>query len=97
MPGSGPGMAPGMGSGPGPVPPGPDMPNSDGAKTITGGSTDKGTLHESPNGNGRFITVTSRTRFAVGATSEEKRPQEYAPMIDQYMKNLADQDTAASR
>ncbi len=80
-----------------PTPPGPDMPSMDGAKTVGGGSTDKGTLHDSPNGSGKFITVTSRTRFAIGETSQEKRPQEYAPLIDQYMKNLADQATTSSQ
>jgi hypothetical protein len=42
-------------------------------------------------GSDKFISLAARERAAVGESQEEKRPQEYAPMIDQYMKNLADQ------
>jgi len=64
-----------------------------GAKTVSGGNTDKGTLHDTT-GNGKFVTVASRDRAAIEQTQAEKRPQEYAPMIDQYMKNLADQSSS---
>ena len=77
-----------------PMPPGPDMPSMDGAKMMTGGSTDKGTLHN-VSGNGKFVSVAARDRIAIDQTQEEKRPQEYAPMIDQYMKNLADQSSSS--
>jgi len=75
-------------------PPHPDMPSTDGAKTVTGGSTDKGSMHDGPASNGKFISVTSRERTAIEQTQSEKRPQEYAPLIDQYLKNLADQSSA---
>ncbi len=78
------------------MPPGPDMPSMDGAKNISGGSTDKGTLH-GVTGNGKFVSVVARDREAIAQTQSENRPQEYAPMIDQYMKNLADQSSATSQ
>jgi len=77
-----------------PTPPGPDTPSVDGAQTITGGGTEKGALHD-VSGTGKFITVMSRERSAISETQAEPRPQEYAPMIDQYLKNLSDQATAA--
>ena len=52
-------------------------------------------MHDSPSSPGKFVTVASRDRAAIEQTQSEKRPQEYAPMIDQYMKNLADQSSAS--
>ena len=78
-----------------PAPPEPDAPSKDGAKMVSGGSTDKGALHD-VSGAGAFLTVATRDRSAVGQTQSEKRPQEYAPMIDQYLKNLADQSSSSS-
>jgi hypothetical protein len=77
-----------------PTPPGPDQPSNDAAKDLAGGSTDKGQLHDT-NGNGKFITVMNRQRTAITETQAEPRPQEYSPMIDQYLKNLSDQATAS--
>ena len=77
-----------------PEPPHPDAPSTDGAKIVSGGSTDKGKLHNAL-GTGKFVTVASRDRAAIDQTQAEKRPQEYAPMIDQYMKNLADQSSSS--
>jgi hypothetical protein len=57
---------------------------------IMGGNNGKGTMH-GVSGSDKFISLAARERAAVGESQEEKRPQEYAPMIDQYMKNLADQ------
>jgi hypothetical protein len=78
------------------MPPGPDQKSLTGAKNISGGSTDKGTLH-GVSGNGKFLSVQNRERAAITETQGENRPQEYAPMIDQYMKNLSDQDTSSSQ
>ena len=80
---------------PGDAPPSPDQTSPDGAKSLTGGSNQKGSLHDTT-GNGKFITVMSRERTAISETQAEPRPQEYSPMIDQYLKNLSDQATAAS-
>jgi len=94
--GSGPPQPGGPPGGP-PMPGGPpqpgDMPSDITATSINTGSTTKGTLHD-VQGNGKFITVTSRDRAAIAQTQTEKRPQEFAPMIDQYMKNLSDQASA---
>jgi len=89
MPSSTPGMPSAT-----PAPPSPDSPSLDGAKTIGGGSTDKGTLHQAPDGAAGFVTVQNRVRDAVVESHQEQRPQEYASQIDQYMKNLADQSVS---
>jgi hypothetical protein len=83
--------------GPTPGPPGPPdqgPPGTTTAGTMGAGSTDKGTLHDH-GGTGKFVSVASRDREAIGQTQQENRPQEYAPMIDQYMKNLADQSSSS--
>jgi DNA repair exonuclease SbcCD ATPase subunit len=92
------GMAGAVAAAPGQTP-GPPMPGTTPSSmppqdAMTGGSTQKGTLHDL-DGNGKFVTVASRDRAAIEQTQQEKRPQEYAPMIDQYMKNLADQSSSA--
>lgn len=45
----------------------------------------------STDGNGRFIGLPARERAALLQSQGEKYPQEYAPMIEQYLKNLSDQ------
>jgi hypothetical protein len=79
---------------PGPTMPGMTPSTMPAQDAMTGGSTQKGALHDL-DGNGKFVTVASRDRAAIEQTQQEKRPQEYAPMIDQYMKNLADQSSSA--
>ncbi len=61
---------------------------------IGGGETDGGALHD-VTGKGKFITVMNRERTAITESQGEPRPQEYAPMIDQYLKNLSDQATSS--
>ena len=73
-----------------------DQPGDIAATSISGGANDGGKLHDTL-GNGKFITVTSRDRAAIDQTQTEKRPQEFAPLIDQYMKNLSDQASSFSR
>ncbi|HEX4141592.1 MAG TPA: hypothetical protein VHY09_14685 [Candidatus Methylacidiphilales bacterium] len=94
MAGQNPGQPPGQPQ-PGDTPPTADQASPDGAKSLTGGSNQKGELHDTT-GNGKFITVMSRERAAITETQAETRPQEYSPMIDQYLKNLSDQATASS-
>lgn len=85
-------------------PNGPDSqspnPNPTGTKPGTkpttalgGGSLEKGTEH-AVSGAGKFVSVAARDRMAIEQSQSEKRPQEYAPMIDQYLKNLADQSSS---
>ncbi len=40
---------------------------------------------------GQFIGLPPRDRAAIKQSQSEKYPQEYGPLIEQYMKNLADQ------
>ncbi len=40
---------------------------------------------------GAFSRLPARDRAALQQSQSEKSPQEYAPMIEQYMQNLADQ------
>lgn len=42
-------------------------------------------------GSGRFIGLPARERAALLQSQGEGYPQEYAPMIEQYLKNLSDQ------
>lgn len=88
---------PSMAAGP-PNPNAPPMPvpGTQAATQIGDGPNDKGDLHNVA-GNGKFITVMSRERTAISETQGETRPQEYSPMIDQYLKNLSDQATSSSQ
>jgi hypothetical protein len=82
------------GSGPPDANPQPGPPGSDPAQGVTAGSTQAGTLHDA-SGHGKFVALEARDRAAIDQTQTEKRPQEYSAMIDQYMKNLADQSSSA--
>ncbi|MBL9134664.1 MAG: hypothetical protein JNK85_02285 [Verrucomicrobiales bacterium] len=42
-------------------------------------------------GTGRFIGLPARERAALLQSQGDRYPQEYAPMIEQYLKNLSDQ------
>jgi hypothetical protein len=42
-------------------------------------------------GEGRFIGLPARERAALLQSQGEDYPQDYAPMIEQYLKNLSDQ------
>jgi hypothetical protein len=48
-------------------------------------------------GSGRFIGLPARDRAALLQSQGEGYPAEYAPMIEQYMKNLSDQVEAAPK
>lgn len=45
----------------------------------------------SASGGGRFIGLPPRERAALLQSQGERYPQEYAPMIEQYLRNLSDQ------
>lgn len=42
-------------------------------------------------GTGRFIGLPARDRAAILQSQSEKYPQEYGPLVEQYLKNLSDQ------
>ncbi len=48
-------------------------------------------------GSGRFIGLPARDRAALLQSQGEKYPAEYAPMIEQYLKNLSDQVQGAPK
>ena len=48
-------------------------------------------------GGGRFIGLPARDRAALLQSQGEKYPPEYAPMIEQYLKNLSDQVQGAPK
>ncbi len=54
------------------------------------GGADGGNMHN-VSGSGKFVALAARDRAAIQQSQTEKRPQEYATYIDQYMKNLADE------
>ena len=41
-----------------------------------------------------FARLPARDRAALQQSQSEKYPQEYGPMIEQYLQNLADQPSA---
>ncbi|MGE3308907.1 MAG: hypothetical protein AB7O66_02985 [Limisphaerales bacterium] len=45
----------------------------------------------SASGSGRYIGLPARERAALLQSQGERYPREYAPMIEQYLKNLSDQ------
>jgi hypothetical protein len=66
-----------------------------GAKTaLGGGDVQKGNLH-GVSGNGAAAIFQKRDREAITETEAEAAPQEYSPMISQYMKNLSDQSSSS--
>jgi hypothetical protein len=77
------------------MPPGHNTRSLTGARNISGGSLDKGTLH-AVSGNGKAVVFQARDREALNETQGETRPQEYSPMIEQYLRNLSDEATDAS-
>ncbi|MCC6231237.1 MAG: hypothetical protein IT580_01250 [Verrucomicrobiales bacterium] len=48
-------------------------------------------------GGGKFIGLPARERAALLQSQGERYPQEYAPQIEQYLKNLSDQVQGAPR
>lgn len=49
----------------------------------------------SASGSGKFIGLPARDRAALLQSQGEKYPQEYAPLIEQYLRNLSDQTESA--
>lgn len=45
----------------------------------------------SASGDGTFIGLPQRDRAAIQQSQAEKYPQEYGPLVEQYLKNLSDQ------
>ena len=48
--------------------------------------------HRAASGTGTFIGLPKRDRAAIQQSQAEKYPQEYGPLVEQYLKNLSDQN-----
>jgi hypothetical protein len=78
------GQQPGQGQG---TPP-PRGTGKDGNWSGAGGANG---ARRAANGNGTFIGLPQRDRAAIQQSQAEKYPQEYGPLVEQYLKNLSDQ------
>ncbi len=75
----------------------PDQPGEPG-KTLTSDKADAGHDGVNPNGargdkaaGASFVSLPARDRAAILQSQAEKYPQEYAPQVEQYLRNLSDQ------
>jgi hypothetical protein len=78
--GQGQGQGQGMGEGQG---------TGDGMGNQSGGA--QGGARAKVDGKGQFVGLPARDRAAIKQSQTEKYPEEYGGLIEQYMKNLADQ------
>ena len=86
--GQGQGQAQGQGKGRGQGQPTPQGSGRDGNWRGSGGAdgAKRGTV-----GQGQFTGLPARDRAAIQQSQGEKYPQEYGPLVEQYLKNLSDQ------
>jgi len=86
--GEGQGQAQGQGKGKGQGNPSPQGTGRDGNWRGSGGAdgTRRGTV-----GQGQYTGLPARDRAAIQQSQGEKYPQEYGPLVEQYLKNLSDQ------
>jgi hypothetical protein len=86
--GQGQGQAQGQGKGKGQGNPSPQGTGRDGNWRGSGGSDGarRGSV-----GQGQFTGLPARDRAAIQQSQGEKYPQEYGPLVEQYLKNLSDQ------
>ena len=91
--GQSPGQGQGQGKdsqqpGPGQGTPPPRGSGKDGNWSGAGGASG---ARRATSGNGTFIGLPQRDRAAIQQSQAEKYPQEYGPLVEQYLKNLSDQ------
>jgi len=55
-------------------------------------AAEKGSLAEIVS-KGKFVGLPARDREAIQQSRAEKYPEEFATMVEQYMKNLSDEST----
>ncbi len=90
QPGQGKGQKPGQGDQPGQgkgTPP----PRGKGDKGNFDGPGGANGARNSASGSGSFVGLPKRDRAAIQQSQAEKYPQEYGPLVEQYLKNLSDQ------
>ena len=93
--GQSPGQNPGQGQGQGQQPgrgPGTPPPRGNGQQGNWSGAGGADGAHRTAAGNGTFIGLPKRDRAAIQQSQAEKYPQEYGPLVEQYLKNLSDQN-----
>ncbi len=61
---------------------------------VGSGGNQGGNMTTASTNDGKFVSFISRDRAAIDQSKTEKRPEDYAPQIDQYLKNLADQSSS---
>ena len=61
-------------------------------KNIYGQGSGSGPKGSPDDASSKFLALPPRERAAVMQSQKEKYPAEYAPQIEQYLKNLADQN-----
>ena len=93
--GKGPGQGQGQGQGqtPGQPQPGQGAPSplGDGKSGNWNGPGGADGQRRAVAGSGEFLTLPRRDRAAIQQSQAEKYPQEYGPLVEQYLKNLSDQ------
>jgi len=86
--GQGQGRNPSLGQGQGQGPPGPQGTGRQGNWSGPGGADGP---KRNTAGTGQFTGLPKRDRAAIQQSQSEKYPQEYGPLVEQYLKNLSDQ------
>jgi len=89
QPGMQPGMMPGMMPGPGM-----EMPNAPGSgmRQSDEGQPFNDIAAQGAQAGHAFIGLPERDRQAIQQSQSEPYPEEYAPMIEQYLRNLATEE-----
>ena len=87
-PGQGQGQGKQENQGPGKGTPPPRGTGKDGNWNGAGGANG---ARQNTTGTGTFIGLPKRDRAAIQQSQAEKYPQEYGPLVEQYLKNLSDQ------
>jgi len=91
-PGQGQGQKPGPGQGKGPPQAGgTPSPQGDGREGNWDGRGGADGPRRNTLGPGQFTGLPARDRAAIQQSQSEKYPQEYGPLVEQYLKNLSDQ------
>lgn len=84
------GQGQGRGEGEGPGTPGA---KGNGQKGNWAGAGGADGPRQNTTGSGRFTSLPKRDRAAIQQSQAEKYPQEYGPLVEQYLKNLSDQSS----
>jgi hypothetical protein len=70
----------------------PDMGTGDRKEIDGGGPTEGGPRNSTDTSSSAYLGLPPRDRQAIQQSQKEKYPAEYAPMVEQYLRNLSDQN-----